>query len=128
MQMYHNKVCTHLCVVQELEVCGLARCLFHRLCQLQTATPTLRPVLTGHGVRCAALFRYLADEINLCRSVGPDIRKESHKHLWFIRTKDAHTLHEGNIGDGGKASSLPEGIESHDDRYSKQLCNLDLLP
>lgn len=63
---------SHLYVVEELEVAGLAGSLAHSLGQLQRASSSLSPVATWHGVWGAALFCELTHEVNLCLSVCPN--------------------------------------------------------
>ena len=63
---------SHLSVVQELEVAGSAGSFVHGMGQLQRPSPALRPVVTWHGIRRAALFRNLAHEVNLCLGVCPE--------------------------------------------------------
>lgn len=63
---------SHLYVVEELEVAGLAGSLAHSLGQLQGASSSLSPVVTWHGVWGTALFCELTHEVNLCLSVCPN--------------------------------------------------------
>lgn len=62
---------SYLYVVQEPEVAGSAGSLIHSLGQLQGTSPALRPVVTWHSVRRAALFCYLTHKVNLCLGVSP---------------------------------------------------------
>lgn len=65
-------ICPYLCVVQELEVAGPVGSLIHSLGKLYRATSALRPVVTGHSVRCSTLFCKLTHKVNLCLGVRPD--------------------------------------------------------
>lgn len=49
-------ICSHLKVVQELEIIGPGSSLVHSPRKLCAATSALSPVVTRHGVRRPALF------------------------------------------------------------------------
>lgn len=62
-------ICSHLKVVQELEVVGPRGSRVHSVGELYAATPALSPVVRWHGVGRPALFCYLAHEVQFCLGV-----------------------------------------------------------
>lgn len=53
---FTSRNCSHLYVVQELEVAGSVGSIAHSLSKLYGASSTLRPVVARHGVWCPTLF------------------------------------------------------------------------
>lgn len=62
-------MCSHLKVVQELEVGGSLGGLVHSAGELHAATSALSPMVARHGIRCPTFFCYLTHEVNFCLGV-----------------------------------------------------------